>query len=380
MQTSQKKLLFILDSYEFYKTHREQLISFLSEIHNITVCCNILESQQSEVINSSSKNLQFKNAMFKPPTFKLTNFIHDLMISFKLIKKIDPDMIVFISPKYILIGALISFFQKMKFFFIFSCFGYLFINKSIINKFIQFIFIRILKYSSFLRDSISIVQNNDDRIFLIEKGIRNVKIIMGNGIDLKKFSVKENKVDLDYIKFIYVGRLLKDKGVFEMLEAASKILKKGYRAEFNLIGNIDNANPASISKEIINKYDIEGINFLGHQSYLEIQSYYQSNDVFVLPSYREGLPKSALEAAACGLPLILTNVEGCRECVDDGKNGFLVSPRDSGDLFNKIEVIIKNPNLINEFSNYSRKKIESNFSNEIIFSKYSQLIDNKENT
>ena len=304
--------------------------------------------------------------MFKPPAFKLTNFIHDLMVSFKLIKKIDPDITFFISPKYILIGALISFFHNKKFFFIFSGFGYLFINKSKINKLIQFIFIKILKYSSFLRDSTSIVQNNDDRSFLIDKDIRNVKIIMGNGIDLKKFSFKENKVGLDQIKFIFVGRLLKDKGVFELLEAAAKILKKGYRAEFNLIGSIDNANPASISKEIINKYDIDGINFLGHRAYLKIHSYYQSNDVFVLPSFREGLPKSALEAAACGLPLILTNVEGCRECVDDGKNGFLVSPRDS-DLFNKIEFIIKNPNLINEFSNYSRRKIESNFSNEIIF-------------
>ena len=77
-----------------------------------------------------------------------------------------------------------------------------------------------------MRDSTSIVQNNDDRSFLIDKDIRNVKIIMGNGIDLKKFSFKENKVGLDQIKFIFVGRLLKDKGVFELLEAAAKILKK----------------------------------------------------------------------------------------------------------------------------------------------------------
>ena len=89
-----------MDSYEFYKTHREQLISYLSEIHSTTVCCNILESQLYEAANSSSENLQFKNAMFKPPAFKLTNFIHDLMVSFKLIKKIDPDITFFISPKY----------------------------------------------------------------------------------------------------------------------------------------------------------------------------------------------------------------------------------------------------------------------------------------
>jgi glycosyltransferase involved in cell wall biosynthesis len=125
-----------------------------------------------------------------------------------------------------------------------------------------------------------------------------------------------------------VGRLLREKGVHEFVEAAAIVHEKLPHAQFLLAGDPDPGNPSSIEPSEITEWKSKGdVEFLGHRS--DIREIIRAADLAVLPSYREGMPRSLLEAAACGLPMIASDVPGCREVVLNNINGLLVPPRDS---------------------------------------------------
>jgi len=125
-----------------------------------------------------------------------------------------------------------------------------------------------------------------------------------------------------------VGRLLREKGVREFAEAAAIVRKQLPCVQFLLAGDSDPGNPSSIDPNVVTEWQRRGdVRFLGHRP--DVCALLQGADLAVLPSYREGMPRSLLEAAACGLPLVATDVPGCREIVSNGVNGLLVPPLDS---------------------------------------------------
>jgi glycosyltransferase involved in cell wall biosynthesis len=136
--------------------------------------------------------------------------------------------------------------------------------------------------------------------------------------------------------------MLKDKGVNEFIKAAVLLKEKNkHYIEFNLVGGVDLLNPAFITVEdLIEACDGDYIKWLGHQD--DVKGIYQSADIVCLPSYREGLPKSLVEAMASGCPIITTDTIGCRECVEEGFNGFLVPIGDHEILASRIEKLAKN--------------------------------------
>jgi glycosyltransferase involved in cell wall biosynthesis len=162
-------------------------------------------------------------------------------------------------------------------------------------------------------------------------------VVNGSGINLdyyKNSPLPDNNI------FLFVGRLLKDKGVLEYIEAA-KIVKKKYRdTGFLLIGPYG-SNPLAISKKLFKELISDGI--IEHIEWVnDLRAYYKKCTVFVLPSYHEGMPHSVLEAMATGRPIITTEVPGCRETVIEGVNGFLVPARDINALVNKMIWMIEN--------------------------------------
>jgi len=173
-------------------------------------------------------------------------------------------------------------------------------------------------------------QNKDDCRELINTGlIKENKIVMinGSGVNLEKFSEKpfsHNQI------FLFVGRILKDKGIIEYIEAVKKVKQRYPESRIQIVGYFD-TNPTAITKEEINKYVDEGIiEYLGATD--DVRPFLEKCSVFVLPSYHEGTPKSVLEAMATGRPIITTDVPGCRETVIDGINGFLVPARNIDEL------------------------------------------------
>lgn len=185
-------------------------------------------------------------------------------------------------------------------------------------------------------------QNPDDQQFFKELNIisrDNTKLVSGSGVDLVKFKPIKNK-KRENIKILFIGRIIADKGIYELIESA-KIIKKEYsNVTFILMGMLGVKNRTSISKNEVDNWVNNGlIEFVPFKD--DIRCILGDSDLVVLPSYREGTPKTLIEAASMGKPLIATNVPGCREVVIDEVNGFLCQVKNSASLANKIKKFIE---------------------------------------
>lgn len=233
-------------------------------------------------------------------------------------------------------------------------------GQSLKTKLIRYIQIMLYKISLPLLDKL-IFLNKDDENDLVKKykiNVKNIQILGPIGIDLDKF--KYSVAPMKPVSFIFIARLLAEKGVFEYLEAA-KIIKQKYKdTKFYILGSFDEANPFGLKKQELQKYlknDI--VVYPGFVN--DVNRWIEKSSVFVLPSYREGYPRSTQEAMSIGRAVITTNSVGCKEGVIDGVNGFLIPPYDYKFLANKMEYFIQNPNEINKMGLESRKIAEQNF-------------------
>ena len=189
-------------------------------------------------------------------------------------------------------------------------------------------------------------------------------IIPGNGIDQIYYEYRNRSFDKKSlpIKILFASRLLTGKGINEFFIAANELGEQLDNIEFFIAGSYEPNNKLSISEQDFQKIQkSDYVQYLGNIKNQDMKNLYLSYDIFILPSYREGLPASALEAAATGMPLILSDVPGCRECVADGKNGFLIQPKSIGSIKGAIIKMHKNSHLIAAFSAESRSLIEKKF-------------------
>ncbi len=207
-----------------------------------------------------------------------------------------------------------------------------------------------------------VFENRDDLQHLVEAGhVRRdaAILIRGAGVNLEQFRPRPEPTG-DLV-VVLVARMLWDKGVGEFVEAARQLQATGITARFRLIGAPDSGNPASISHSILKTWQDEGcIEWLGHRK--DIAELLGACHIACLPSYREGLPKSLLEALACGRPVVATDVPGCREVVVDGENGFLVPPRDAASLATALKKLIEDPALRARLGARGRRFAETDFS------------------
>lgn len=202
-------------------------------------------------------------------------------------------------------------------------------------------------------------QNNDDRALFAEKGIVDpgkTTIINGSGVDLERFAYTPPPEE---VSFLFVGRLIKDKGIREFIDAAKTVKSDFPSVRFEIVGDIDD-NPTSLCPEDIETFGREGVvNFRGPQD--DVVPFYQNNAVFVLPSYHEGTPRSALEALSVGRPVILTDAPGCREVVQDSVNGFMVPVRDAVSLAGAMRRFVESPGLVGAMGKESRAIAEQKY-------------------
>lgn len=182
-------------------------------------------------------------------------------------------------------------------------------------------------------------QNNDDKNEFINSGLikeDKVVVINGSGVNLEKFTPE---VLPDKPAFLFIGRLIKDKGVMEYLEASKKIKREYPEVRCMLVGPYD-SNPTALQPEELQFFIDEGIiEYLGEQS--DVRPYLKQCSTYILPSYHEGTPKTVLEAMATGRSIITTDAPGCRETVIDGYNGYLVSIKDVNGITDKMRVLIE---------------------------------------
>ena len=208
-------------------------------------------------------------------------------------------------------------------------------------------------------------QNPDDEALFRSMGIlkptASSKVVNGSGVDVSEYSVQPLPINDDKIspKFLLIARLLGDKGLREYAQAARLIKAKYPQAQFDLVGSID-SNPSAISQnELDNWLSIGLFNYWGRVK--DVKPAITASSIYVLPSYREGTPRTVLEAMAMGRPIITTDAAGCRETVTDGVNGYLVPVKSVDELVIAMEKFILNPELIVSMGQASRTLVEDKF-------------------
>lgn len=211
------------------------------------------------------------------------------------------------------------------------------------------------------RNSRVIFQNRDDlQLYTTAKLLDSTRAVLipGSGVDLDEFAPQPESPGSPVV--LFPARMLRDKGLVELLEASNILRQRSVNFRLRLAGGLDPGNPASLtSQELLSWLRRTGAEWVGHQ--LDMPRTYAEAHIVCLPSYREGLPKSLIEAAACGRAIVTTDVPGCRDTVLPGQSGFLVPPRDPISLADTLEELIVNDDRRRLFGCQSRRYAEKTF-------------------
>lgn len=237
-------------------------------------------------------------------------------------------------------------------------------------------------------------QNKEDIKTAIKEKICNSQKIkyLGNGVDIQKFNgerfseefIDKKKGELNLnsnFKIIgIIGRLVKEKGYLELFEALKKVLNRFPDIMLLVIGPEEPKKKDKIKRNIVKNYGIEeNVLFLGQRT--DIDELYPLFDIFVLPSHREGFPRTIIEAQAVAKPVITTNIRGCREAIENNKTGILISPKNSEELSKAVIYLFENLERAKEMGKSGRRKVEREFDEKIVFDRikkeYQRLIKEK---
>ena len=300
-----------------------------------------------------------------------TSLFGNLFIIIKLIfliKKNKFTHILSFTIKPNIFLCTLKFFFNYKLIVTISGLGEIFINNSLKNRIIGFFFIKNLANADFIY-----CHNIHDLNFVVSKNVKiknKIQVINGSGVNLNKFIFNKLKIT-NKIKFLLPGRIIKEKGILEFIEAADKVNKLYKMCEFKIIGE---KYDKSDFNNIFNWHIAKSI--VIHEDFNEnIYKFLCDNTCIVLPSYREGLSKVLIESLAVGRPIITTNVPGCSQLVENNKNGFIVQPKNPDALYDAIIKFIKLSNIRKiEFSNYS-SKLSKKFDENIINKNYLECIN-----
>jgi glycosyltransferase involved in cell wall biosynthesis len=288
----------------------------------------------------SEVNLASAGARFVrlPLSRKGINPLQDLRYLIKLsqlIRKEKPDLVINYTVKPIVYGSLAARFHKIPSFAVTTGLGFVFTRSNTITRMIRMLY----RFSLSFPEKIFFL-NNDDRTSMIKRSLvapKKTVILPSEGINTAYYHPTGTFDPAEPFTFLLIARLLWEKGIGYYVEAARKLeASHGDAVECRLIGYIDEGNPGGISREQLIKWVSEGvINYLGTTD--DVRPVIADADCVVLPSvYREGVPRTLMEAAAMGKPLIASDWVGCKEVVDHGKNGYLCKPNDVDDLYNKM--------------------------------------------
>ena len=254
--------------------------------------------------------------------------------------------------------------------------GYLFIGSSLKASLVRMLLIPLYRML-YGKGDVMFFQNPDDKQIFESLGLgKNAQrqIISGTGIDTTHFSHKPLPIlDATGPTFLYVGRMLYDKGLQELVEAVRLLKSQGMRFRCQLLGPLD-TNPESIQPNEISRLESDHlVEYLGQTH--DVRPYIEQAHMYVLPSYREGLPRAALEAMSMGRGVITTDVPGCREVIDG--NGILVPVRDSQALASAMEQVIEDTSLIQQYGKRSRELVEQRYELGMVIEQVSSALPNQ---
>ena len=290
----------------------------------------------------------------------------------KLLRKIHPKILLNFTIKPVIYGSIASQLLKIKTVNTITGLGTAFIAGGIKEKIVKTLY----KISQKKTEKIFVLNKEDKKVFQ-DANLCNtdiLTIVPGAGVNLEKFMYSLKK-QTSTITFLFIGRLLKDKGIQEYIQAAKYISTKHTNVQFQILGHIDTENISAITKEELNT-ELEKNSHLSYLGVTDtVANHIQTVDCVVLPSYREGVPTVLLEALAIGRPIITTDAPGCKETVIDGKNGYLVPIKDTDALTHAMEkmLLLTHEDRVT-MGKLGREKAEKEFDEKIVIQKYLDVI------
>lgn len=353
------KLLFVLNDAGFFLSHRLELAKAARESgYDVHVTCP--EDNKTPLIKEhgfTTHALPLKRSSMNP--------IKELQTLFalrKIYKKLRPDLIHHLTIKPIIYGSIAARLTKM------PCIinaptglGFLFTRERWPGKLLGEIGKTLYRAALKHPRAMTIFQNPDDRdLFINNKLLTHEKTILirSSGVDIQKFVPLAEPGGIPVVAFI--GRILWDKGIAEFIAAAKRLKAQGVLARFVLVGGSDQGNRSAVPEAKIKQWVAENIvEWWGFCK--EMQEVFEKVHVVCLPSYREGVPKVLLEAAACAKPIVTTDAPGCREAVIDGENGFMVPVKNAPALAAALNKLIGNKDLRIQMGQAGRELVEREF-------------------
>lgn len=354
--TSDRKLLFFVTEDYYFVSHRLALaVAARNAGYDVSVVTRVRET--GDIIrNAGIRLIPFEMAR---SGINPINEILTLLRLIRLYRRERPDIVHHVAMKPVLYGSLAARCAgRPRVINAIAGMGWLFTSTAGAGRWLQPAVQRALRWAA--SSGIVLVQNSDDEKLLVNIGVllSRIRRIAGSGVDLQRFRPSPAPSGMPTI--VLAARLLWDKGVGEFVEAAQLLQRRGVRARFVLAGEPDDANPASVPRERLSDWVREGaVEHLGHVS--DMPALLAHSHIVCLPSYREGLPKSLIEAAAAGRPIVTTDVPGCRGVVTHGDNGLLVPSRDPVALADALERLIADADLREQMGARGRVRAEQEF-------------------
>lgn len=304
------------------------------------------------------------------------NPFRDFLLFFSLLfiyRQEKPDLIFHFTIKPNIFGSIAARLSKVQSVSVVTGLGYTFLHRKGLNRLIP-----ILYKIAFKGIKKLVVYNPDDKEVFVESNLVTPEkciIIPGSGVNTSYFRPQPKLSSKSRFTFLFVGRLLYDKGLQEFVDAAFEIKALNPDAQFWVAGDLNDANPAGVPKEqLLQWIESQQIQYLGRV--MDVRTIISEADVLVLPSYREGIPRVILEALSMGKPVITTDTAGCRETVVHGQNGYLIPFKDTQSLVIAMEAMLEeNAAILEKMGKDSRKMALKFFDERIVTSAYVKLLE-----
>lgn len=360
MPFGSKKILFLVNELDFFLSHRKPL-AMAAQAAGFQVHVAGPRAKAEEEVRGAG--FTFHHIPMTRSGARLSQEAATLWSVYRLIRSLKPDIIHNVALKAVLYGGIAARCARTPVVVnALTGLGYVFIAHDLKRRLLRKCIMLGLKFGFTQRKHRLILQNYDDPlIFLDACAVKKdeIVVIRGSGVDMEEF-----KPVLDppgAVTVVLVSRMLWDKGVGEFVAAAREHRRRGGAAKFVLVGESDPGNPAAVPVATLKEWAAEGVvEWLGYRD--DIAEIFSSSHIVCLPSYREGLPKVLIEAAACGCAIVASDVPGCREIVRDGVNGLLVPVRDGLALADAVGRLAEDAPLRREMAKKGRELAVNEFS------------------
>lgn len=372
-----RKVLFLqTEGSSFYSHRLPMALAVKAEGHEVVVAAR--EGEHGELIRGAGLRL-----IPLPWRRSSINPFYELYLAARIVRLYAaerPDLVHHVSAKPILYGsfaaavcgvpAVVNALIGL---------GFVFISENLKAHIIRGLVCRALRAAFSVRNSVVIFQNEDDRGLFVRGGfvpVDKTVLIRGSGVDAAHYSPRPEPGGVPLV--VLPGRMLWDKGVGEFVEAARLLRGEGVHARFALVGDRDEENPAAVPSAHLEQWKAEGVvEWWGYRA--DMLEVYAQASIVCLPSYREGLPKALMEAAACARALVAADAPGCREVVRDGETGLLVPIRDAGALAGALRRLLTDAALRRRLGENARRLAVAEFAQEKIVAQtlrvYRDLLD-----